>query len=165
MQGWRKGRVVAETPFRIVDSPRSSSDKTAACPRCACRSDRVENTSPRRRPRPCMCHDHPLAARRAGAVWAHVLPPSRGWGWACEMRTERADPHPYPTPCTPSSESSVHQTLPRQRGAKRLTVDLHVLPWPKKLKQPRARGTGAWSVEHARAYVWLACLFQFFWPG
>ena len=40
-----------------------------------------------------------------------------------------------------------------------------ILPWPKKLKQPRARGTGAWSVEHARAYVWLACLFQFFWPG
>ena len=40
-----------------------------------------------------------------------------------------------------------------------------LLPWPKKLKQPRARGTGAWSVEHAHAYVWLACLFQFFWPG
>ena len=41
----------------------------------------------------------------------------------------------------------------------------YILPWPKKLRQLRARGTGAWSLEHARAYVWLACLSQFFWPG
>ena len=40
-----------------------------------------------------------------------------------------------------------------------------LLPWPKKLRQPRACGTGSWSVEHARAYVWLVCLSQFFWPG
>ena len=35
-------------------------------------------------------------------------------------------------------------------------------PGQKKLRQPRARGAGAWSLEHARAYVWLACLSQFF---
>ena len=28
---------------------------------------------------------------------------------------------------------------------------IELLPWPKKLRQPHARGTGAWSVEHARA--------------
>ena len=37
-----------------------------------------------------------------------------------------------------------------------------LLPWPKKLRQPHARGTGAWSVEHARAYVWLAWMSKFF---
>ena len=36
-----------------------------------------------------------------------------------------------------------------------------LLPWPKKLRQRHARGAGAWSVEHARAYVWLACLSLF----
>ena len=40
-----------------------------------------------------------------------------------------------------------------------------LLPWPKKLRQLRARGTGAWSLEHARAYVWLACLSQCFLAG
>ena len=35
----------------------------------------------------------------------------------------------------------------------------------KKLRQPHARGTGARSVEHARAYVWLACLSQFYGQG
>ena len=52
-----------------------------------------------------------------------------------------------------------------QNGSRQREFWRHILPWPKKLKQPRARGTGAWSVEHAHAYVWLVCLFQFFWPG
>ena len=31
-------------------------------------------------------------------------------------------------------------------------MSMKVLPWPKKLKQPRARDTGACSIKHARAY-------------
>ena len=41
----------------------------------------------------------------------------------------------------------------------------NLLPWPKKSRQPRARGAGMWSLEHARVCVWLACCLNFFGQG